>query len=618
MALIHCNATTADPPTKIIVEGQNWGAEEQEINVSYKRASMYQPTKCTKWVDTPTYLVNVRYSSNMWHTIDEGLASVFQTMRELGHMRLAEVDESGHVREVTDGSDCALMWDPRKQKLVEFNCKQTPANIPRSCTPGVEWWCRPGVFNIDRNSAPILLAHSTQTWKNKWFPLYGALTANIGDWDSLEGACFKELIVGRAHTIDFHEKARPKQLGKIQQAHKAGSLAAFKRAMLSALRLVGRHVETSIQKGMGNSTQLLQLDELSGVTFKGYCDPLLEVLRQGIGPENLNALSVLRRRHGLLSLSPRLKEEFESIQSAESEIVKKAVDHFSQQSGFSHIEYPKVPALIPQGCESAPPSHYVEDLGLVDVPCACWDKIFKAGGGGFDGLKVMPGWDSSVAYEKAMMTSSKIGGSGSSNTAAASMLQQPRPVVTLIKRNFIFPFTALHSRDILNEHDILAYILSRYNVTAKVITFDEPMLTAIRTVAHSDVIIGMHGAAWTNMFFVKPEAVVLQLYPYGWYSDTMKTPIRGHTYKLVAEASGCKYNEWTSSRREYAFLRPADWSLAKADFTLHPPENAEKPTSSSAPKHWIYQASYIDMDEFAGVLDSVMGQAGIQPMHFVV
>ena len=51
----------------------------------------------------------------------------------------------------------------------------------------------------------------------------------------------------------------------------------------------------------------------------------------------------------------------------------------------------------------------------------------------------------------------------------------------------------------------------------------------IDLMSHSDVILGMHGAGWTNGLFVKRGAGALQLIPYGWVSDDGKT-IRGYVH----------------------------------------------------------------------------------------
>ena len=78
----------------------------------------------------------------------------------------------------------------------------------------------------------------------------------------------------------------------------------------------------------------------------------------------------------------------------------------------------------------------------------------------------------------------------------------------------------------LNAHDILTYLLDRYNVTLRVTTFEEPMLEAIDLLSHTDVLLGMHGAGWTNGLFIKRGAAALQMLPFGWTRPD-GTTIRG-------------------------------------------------------------------------------------------
>lgn len=54
----------------------------------------------------------------------------------------------------------------------------------------------------------------------------------------------------------------------------------------------------------------------------------------------------------------------------------------------------------------------------------------------------------------------------------------------------------------------------------------EPLLEAMELLQHSDVVIGMHGAGWTNGMFVKHGAVAMQMFPYGWRLPDNST-IRG-------------------------------------------------------------------------------------------
>ena len=54
----------------------------------------------------------------------------------------------------------------------------------------------------------------------------------------------------------------------------------------------------------------------------------------------------------------------------------------------------------------------------------------------------------------------------------------------------------------------------------------EPLLEAMELLQHADVLIGMHGAGWTNGMFVKHGAVAMQMFPYGWRLPDNST-IRG-------------------------------------------------------------------------------------------
>ena len=58
------------------------------------------------------------------------------------------------------------------------------------------------------------------------------------------------------------------------------------------------------------------------------------------------------------------------------------------------------------------------------------------------------------------------------------------------------------------------------------IALQEPLLEAMELLQHTDVLLGMHGAGWTNGMFVKHSAVAMQMYPYGWKLPD-HTTIRG-------------------------------------------------------------------------------------------
>ena len=175
--------------------------------------------------------------------------------------------------------------------------------------------------------------------------------------------------------------------------------------------------------------------------------------------------------------------------------------------------------------------------------------------------------------------------------------QRPRPVVTYMWRPTLkyvllremsmlthvhavltaSPLRPPRRRSVLNPHDILAYILLRYNVTVRVTTLQEPLLEVAQLLASTDVLLGMHGAAWTNALLVKRGAAAMQLLPYGYTMQPEGKAIRGTNLGSIVAANDCLYVEWTNARRKNAFLRRRDvWSASKKQGcgTVPPPPAA--------------------------------------------
>lgn len=74
---------------------------------------------------------------------------------------------------------------------------------------------------------------------------------------------------------------------------------------------------------------------------------------------------------------------------------------------------------------------------------------------------------------------------------------------------------------------------------------------------HTDVMIGMHGAGWTNGMFIKHGAVTLQMFPYGWRLPDNST-IRG----WVAGTAQRTLAAWAGSGAGRQAARHADWARA--------------------------------------------------------
>ena len=170
------------------------------------------------------------------------------------------------------------------------------------------------------------------------------------------------------------------------------------------------------------------------------------------------------------------------------------------------------------------------------------------------------------------------------------------------------------SRGVLNEGDILAYILARYNVTLRVTTFEEPLHMVMKSLGTTDVMFGMHGAGWTNGLFIKRGATTMQMYPYGWRLPD-NTTLRGYNYREIVLASECPYTEWVNPVRENAFFRRSDY--VKTDdgvYSLHPEPDMPLPSDGWPGNLWIYQNTYVDMNVFGPEIDAMFERSGIEPI----
>ena len=188
--------------------------------------------------------------------------------------------------------------------------------------------------------------------------------------------------------------------------------------------------------------------------------------------------------------------------------------------------------------------------------------------------------------------------------------ESPRPVVTYLWRDN-------YKRSVLNTHDVLSYVLKRYNVTLRVTSLQEPLPDVVDLMSTSDVVIGMHGAGWTNGLFLKRGAATLQLIPYGWVKEDGAI-IRGSSYKSLLLASDSNYHEFVNDDPEMAFMRRHDFKSMKLkgvemEYAVHPKRSWGLPTGVRPGNHWIYQNTYVDMEKFAKVLDETMASAGIPP-----
>lgn len=222
-------------------------------------------------------------------------------------------------------------------------------------------------------------------------------------------------------------------------------------------------------------------------------------------------------------------------------------------------------------------------------------------------------WNASRELTERLVTSGKGRGDGGDTdkdggTSSSSHHESPRPVVTYLWRDN-------YKRSVLNTHDVVWYLLSRYNVTLRVTSLQEPLPDVVDLMSTSDVVIGMHGAGWTNGLFLKRGAATLQLIPYGWVKEDGAI-IRGSSYKSLLLASDSNYHEFVNDDPEMAFMRRHDFKSLKLkgvemEYSVHPKRSWGLPNGVRPGNHWIYQNTFVDMEKFVEILDETMMSAGI-------
>ena len=521
---IFNNGTSMQLPTVTMMRHAETG-KYTYIKWHYTPASKRQPT-CRKWVDRPTYLVQMQHSSNIWHAWNEGIQAAFQTLREQGLLPLVEVDERGYGTEYVDDLDRGgCPWEIDQDTLAPrraSTCRAKSGIVQEG--PCVLEDCVPGVHSYFRDDGPVLLMAKGMGVTKSWKHMFYAISSNIWSWESLQGSCFRELYIGKSNTLSYYMPLLPLSDDGSQTAltqanireitsWRSNATEAFKRLMRPAQR------DAVIFKRDVSKIPMWK------EPWPDHSLPAWRRLFLGIGPEDLadGALDVVKPNKGWARrsyMSPKEVTTLEGMWNASA----KLTERLGRESG-------------PQNIERKP--HH----------------------------------------------------------------ESPRPVVTYLWRDN-------YKRSVLNTHDVLSYILMRYNVTLRVTSLQEPLPEVVDLMSTSDVVIGMHGAGWTNGLFLKRGAATLQLIPYGWVKEDGAI-IRGSSYKSLLLASDSDYHEFINDDPEMAFMRRHDFKSMKKkgvemEFSVHPKRSWGLPTGVRPGNHWIYQNTFVDMDKFHKAIDETM------------
>ena len=154
------------------------------------------------------------------------------------------------------------------------------------------------------------------------------------------GVCFRELFIGKANTLNFEVNIFPKRPNsKHNSEHRYRAMWAFHKLMMAA------EIERrAVQKSENPDVEI----------WKGYYNRGLEKLRQGIGPEDIEKLDVLRalRRKTILKepwsedianeINNRLEEEEAKTRKIIAAKARKAVtasNNEMSQDGVQEVEH---------------------------------------------------------------------------------------------------------------------------------------------------------------------------------------------------------------------------------------------------------------------------------------
>lgn len=170
------------------------------------------------------------------------------------------------------------------------------------CDPASQPWCREGVVSYQRYSGgPLLVTYTDASVHNWWRHIYYSMTENVRGLDDLEGYCFKTLVVGKTSTLNFYQY----NVDTASRDHitaRRDAMAVFKAYMRTAQ-------QQAIAEQQGRDP--------SSVQFWGYSPPGMELLRRGVGPENIGLADAIAARDipgstaGMGALEPRWQEEAE-------------------------------------------------------------------------------------------------------------------------------------------------------------------------------------------------------------------------------------------------------------------------------------------------------------------
>jgi hypothetical protein len=139
-------------------------------------------------------------------------------------------------------------------------------------------------------TGPIIVPYTAASVMNVWAHLYSAMTTDVRDWSVINGACFRDLTIGKTSTLNFYQAVN-------QTGHQPG-YASLDSKFAWTDNMEGRVEAMAVFKGFVHSAQKewFANERARNPTAKpwlGYRDAGMERLRRGVGPEDMDALDAI-------------------------------------------------------------------------------------------------------------------------------------------------------------------------------------------------------------------------------------------------------------------------------------------------------------------------------------
>jgi hypothetical protein len=121
------------------------------------------------------------------------------------------------------------------------------------------------------------------------------------------------------------------------------------------------------------------------------------------------------------------------------------------------------------------------------------------------------------------------------------------------------------TRRVINEQDLLS-LVSEERVNVVTLDFQQLGINEqIKSVYQCDILVGMHHTLLAHMFAMKPDATVIELFPYGYHKQI---------FENLAQLLGLSYMRWENTQKDNAIF---DWDYIKKNIGSSAENIADRP-----------------------------------------